>query len=147
MKKLFVFLLICLLLCVAGTNFVKGLNIEDIFSNCNIEVYLPQNDVINELHYIKNGDGAVVFGDTSDLDYILKNFKVAGFTIKVKSLEIETLLKKIRATNITCASQGIYGYSHELPDIICASGLKTNFQCVQVEDYLLLGVPILLGCY
>lgn len=147
MKRLIVLVIISLLMCGINLGCVKNLNLETIFPNSDVEVYLPENVEIDGLNTIKNGAGVIVTAKINDLNYILNKYSVVGFTLKINNIEPNDVFKKLGATNCELNANGVYGYVRGMFEPINILGHKVNFQCVKHGESVLIGVPIMLGSY
>ncbi len=154
MKRLIVFILLAILLCAVNFSTTQNLTIDKIFPQSTAEVFLSEKTQI-PLKKIDNGMGEIIFCDSSDINYILNNTDcVAGLTLKVCGLNKSQILKKIGANQLVSANFGIYGWTNLLSNSkkiaeksVNFSGKNINFQCVEKENYVLLGFPIILGSY
>lgn len=154
MKRLIVFILLSILLCGVNIPFAKDLTIDKIFPSSNMEVYIIEKSNLS-FDKIDNGMGEIIFCETKDLDYILHNCsKVAGFTIKIQNMEINDIIKSLNVTNTFALNFGVYGWSKIFENLneinnksIEISRKMVNFQCVAREDYVLVGMPIILGSF
>ena len=147
MKRLFAFVIICLILiCVAFCG-DKKLSVNDLFENMSAEIYLPTQTQINNFKTIKNGQGQIVFCQVGDIEAFLKLHNINGYTIKVKNSTINRVLKKVMPVAKYTQKNLIYGYSFVFDKSLNINGNKVNFQCAQSGDDVLIGSPILLGSY
>ena len=150
MKKLIVFIVVVILVCLLNMPFINNLSLDKIFNGARVEVYLADTHcVTGGYELIKNGSGAIVFCEIIDLDYIFFNYDVCGFTVKIenKKANMDDIIKIFDAKIINQNQFGLYGYSEALNNrygLLCD---ENNFQLYQDEKYVLLGFPILLGGY
>ena len=146
MKKLVVFVFFTILFCSLGMSFTQKLTISDIFSNEDYEVFV-EGDVVSGYTSIKNGSGSIIYCSAVDLDYINKQTKIVGFTVKIKNLSLYDVLKKLKAFNVKMIDGYYYGKSSLFYKSVLVKDWSVNFQCIKNEEYILLGCPILLGSY
>ena len=154
MKRLIVFILIVILLCLTNLSLTKDLNLANIFPKSQVEVF---TDSLSGLNYkkVKNGLGEIIFCDVEELNNILKRTdKMVGFTLKIENEEVKSVLKKINAQNTYYKNYGFYGWSKILNEIFKIKNNKVqmfdgvvNFQALQKENDVILGFPIILGSY
>mgnify|MGYP004645264295 FL=1 len=154
MKRLIVFILIVILLCLTNLSLTKDLNLANIFPKSQVEVF---TDYLSGLNYKKmqNGLGEIIFCDVEELNNILKQTdKMVGFTLKIENEEVKSVLKKINAQNTYYKNYGFYGWSKILNEIFKIKNNKVqmfdgvvNFQALQKENDVILGFPIILGSY
>jgi len=147
MKKFFVFILIALLLC--GINFAssKKLSLNSIFPDGDVEVYFSQNIEMSEFYTQRNGNGTILFCSSDKLLYILNNYSVSGYTIKIKNLSVCDVLKKISPNYYFSNGCGVYGYFSYFNDYVLVNDRAVNFHVKESDGCVLLGCPILLGSY
>ena len=143
MKRIAVFILIVLLLCGFKVSVVSNLTIDKIFPNASVEVYIPQKVDVGVYKSISNGDGLILFANSDQLDYILKTYNVGGYTIKT-DISINVLLKNLNPNFYAIKDGVIFGYKS---GIFNKTVNGNNFQCVERDGCLLIGVPLLLGSY
>lgn len=154
MKRLIVFILLAILLCALNMSATQSLTIDKIFPNSTAEVFLSEKTQIS-LNKIDNGTGEIVFCNSSEISYILNNTNcVSGLTIKVYSSNKDQILKKIGANQLISVNFGTYGWTNLLIKTnkvftknISFFGKKVNFQCVEKDDCVLIGFPIIIGSY
>lgn len=154
MKRLIVFILIVILLCLTNLSLTKDLNLVNIFPKSQVEVF---TDSLSGLNYkkVQNGLGEIIFCDVEELNNILKQTdKMVGFTLKIENEEVKSVLKKINAQNTYYKNYGFYGWSKILNEIFKIKNNKVqmfdgvvNFQALQRENDVILGFPIILGSY
>ena len=147
MKRLIVFVLITVLMCVIGMNFVEDFNIGNLFPNAMVEVYIDGKYNENGIYSIKNGGGSILFCHTYEVDELQKKYKVAGFTLKIEKDSVKNVLKKLLADVVYVENDYIYGRSIYFCNYIQTQCGLANFQCIEEENFILIGTPILLGCY
>lgn len=151
MKRLIVFIFIVILLCLTNLTITKDLTFDKIFANSKVEIFFDRKTDL-EYQKIQNGVGEIVFCEANQLSDILKNDnKVSGFTIKIKNENVDEVLKKLNVKNVYDKNFGIYGWSNLLGEVVNLKldmfGSYVNFQCVNNEDGIILGCPIILGSY
>ena len=154
MKRLIVFILIVILLCLTNLSLTKDLNLVNIFPKSQVEVF---TDSLSGLNYkkVQNGLGEIIFCYVEELNNILKQTdKMVGFTLKIENEEVKSVLKKINAQNTYYKNYGFYGWSKILNEIFKIKNNKVqmfdgvvNFQALQRENDVILGFPIILGSY
>lgn len=147
MKNVIVFIIIVLLFCGINLLPIKKFDIANLFSFCGAEVYLSDDDFVEGYVSVKNGTGVIVYCDVSSISYLQQNYEVCGFTIKVNKLDVDEVLTKIKAKDVERVMGYDYGVSPFFNKYIKTNNKTVNFQCVQSEDCVLLGVPLLLGSY
>ena len=147
MKRIIVFLLLVLLLCGINSTFVKGLSFEKLFEGCEAEVYLSHAVDDLDCVVVKNGQGAIAFCDIAELKYIKNKHIINGFTVKIRNKSMAYVLEKLNPNYITRRGNCIYGYINNVAKTVFVEGEMVNFQCVNVDNDVLVGFPILLGCY
>lgn len=148
MKKLFVFILIVLLLCGINLLPISNLTLDKIFPSASVEVYLADNEYNGELLTHKNGDGQIIFCDVENLLYILNNYVVNGYTLRICASDMNSVLQKFMPNYYFESSNYVYGYKQGIFNkCINVNDEKVNFQCVKSNNDVLIGFPILLGSY
>lgn len=153
MKRLIVFILLVALLCCINMSFVSNLTLDNLFSGCCVEIY-TSSKTDNDLKKIDNGSGEIIYCDVDALKYFKESEKISGITLKIHNTNIEEILKKLNVKDTYNKNFGLYGWSQIIKTIsnfqfnnINLDGNWVNFQCVQKANYVLLGIPILLGSY
>lgn len=147
MKRLIVFVLIVLVLCGINLSFTSSLTLNKLFSGAVVEVYLQNQDYVGECKTVKNGDGLIVITNVNELNYILKNYKTNGFTLKINNLSLNKTLAKLNPNYYKTKNNYTYGYLSYGALGVCVGQDVVNFQCCEVGGEVLVGFPILLGSY
>lgn len=154
MKRLIVFILIIILLCGINFSITKDLNLDKIFPNAQVELFTDSKTGIN-VQKIDNGQGEIIFCTTNELSYILSQVSSAvGFTIKIQNASMVSVLKSFGINFSFVENYGVYGWSNYIynnfniknKSIEMLSG-RVNFQAVEENGAVLLGIPIILGSY
>lgn len=146
MKKLLVFILLIILFCGINLNFTKELDLKSIFGDASAEVYLNDDVFISEYETIKNGSGKILRCGVEDVEAVLKCYNASGFTIKVKNIDLDNILKSCKLSHFK-SGEYVYGYCDGLFAPLRINDEYVNFQCVQKGGDVLFGSPILLGSY
>ncbi len=147
MRKLIIFILISLFLCLAGVCAKKDIgSLKDLFPNAQIEVYTKNVTRFDE-NYITNGDGYIIYSTINNFCSVFEKHDVTGYTIKINNTSPIQICKKLKASCVVYDGGYMYGYSCFFPGEIILKDIKVNFQCAFWEDKILIGTPILLGSY
>ena len=147
MKKLIVFILIVIVLCAINLNALKDLTLSTIFPSAVCEVYLSSCEYEGGIKSCKNGEGQIVFCDVKELDYILENYSAAGYTLKINGESVCAVVDKLSPLYKFNFGECSYGYCVKNLDSVVVDGKSVNFQIAEIDNFVLLGFPILLGCY
>lgn len=146
MKRLIVFILISLFLCIVNMKFSKNVTIRDIFPEAEIDVFL-NNVPEGNYKYVINGSGCIIRCNLNEFYDIQKVHKIAGYTIKVDGYSFEKVSRNLAIQDCFFKGGYMYGYSYILESAIYTDGHKVNVQCAICDGKMLIGTPILLGSY
>lgn len=147
MKKLIVFILIALFLCLSGLCFEKDfVSIRNLFPNAEIELYVT-NVALSDKNYITNGEGFIIFTTMEEIEDIIKTHEVIGYTLKIGKISWSKMAKILQAASVVFDGKFMYGYSNFFSNHIVINQDKVNFQCVFLHNKTLIGTPLLLGSY
>lgn len=145
MKKLIVFILIAVMLCLAKFSFTQNLTLDKLFPSSSVEVYVQQEEVADGFYSIKNGSGSIIFCSAKEFGYINKRYNVVGYTFKISD-NIDTVYKTLKSGVIKSGNR-LYGNSPFLPKGISFDCRNINFQVENKNGAIYVGYPILLGSY
>lgn len=154
MKRLIVFIFLALLLCGINLTFVEGLTLDKIFPQSQVEIFTDSKTSL-KINKIDNGMGEILFCEIENLDYILNQLdSVVGLSIKIYNKNKANVLQVLKVKNLYNQNFGCYGWSGTLEKI---KGIKSknvhlingkiNFQCIEKDDHIIIGTPIVLGSY
>lgn len=97
--------------------------------------------------FVTNGDGVIINADVHTMKEIIKDNEFFGLTLKIENIEVKDVLNKIYASVVFENFESVYGVCNFFDKCILVNNLRTNFQCKDLGDVVVLGFPILLGSY
>ena len=154
MKRLIVFIFLVILLCGINLAFVEDLTLDKIFPQSQVEIFTNSKTSL-KINKIDNGMGEILFCNIENLDYILNQLdNVVGLSIKIYNKNKANVLRALKVKNLYNQNFGSCGWSGTLErikvvkfkNVHLLDGMA-NFQCVEKDDHVVIGMPIILGSY
>ena len=118
-------------------------------------IFFTNSKTSLKINKIDNGMGEILFCDIENLDYILNQLdNVVGLSIKIYNKNKANVLQALKVKNLYNQNFGSCGWSGTLERIKVIKSTKVhlldgmaNFQCVEKDDHIVIGMPIILGSY
>lgn len=131
---------------IFSINFIN----QDIFTKLNaydIQFYFTNFEDVQNFEYKKNGFGYFV-SSNDYANFLDKNYDGFCFKTKLNLKEIQKILNfNIKNTQKFENLNIFYAFSSKVQKFCPDKNLKINLELVVFEDYILVGIPVLLGSY
>ena len=148
MKKLIVFIFLIAIICGINLSITQNLSIDKLFKTGEVEIYLPEKSGLYNVNKIDNGNGEIIFCNIQQFEELKNKLSnISGYTIKLQNTSFNDVVDILKPMYVDSFNNSYYGYVNNLSKSVVTQDKNYNFQCVEKQNKVLIGVPILLGSY
>ena len=152
MKKISVLIFVFIMFCFCSISNDFSQNLFCLSSDAKVSFYCDEENFVKDAIMLINGQSFVV--ETS-AEFALETYKnlhsCVGFSIVFNKDEIDLgkILEKVNIIEEEIIEDNftIYGIAQGLSFSTFVNNKKVNIQIAQNDDFVIIGSPIILGCY
>lgn len=150
MKKFFALVFICFVFFVASFSNVFFEKLVGLEGGIEVSFYCIQKNDGDVFSEVKNGDGYVYTAQIENMQGVYPSLLGCyGFSAKFDDVVFDEIMQSVQVlkTEVIEGVANYYGYVNTLSMFGFLENKKVNIQIAKTKNFVVVGSPIILGCY